>query len=204
MSRGIIYIMTSAVSGLVKIGQTGLDQYKERMRNLESNGYYNVAGLKQFFAIELDDYIEKEKLLHEIFSKNRVSQSELFALDYDLVKQLLLSFEGRIIFPKELGSKEKESEFEKVVKFRKQGELFSFFKKGLKIGDKITFVEDESIIAKVASEREVEYEGQIYKLSPLVFKIYEKMQKLNKSGAYQGAQYFKYKKTLLTKIPNIE
>ena len=36
---GIIYIMTTAVSGLIKIGQTQLENFKERMRFLESNGY---------------------------------------------------------------------------------------------------------------------------------------------------------------------
>ena len=58
--KGIIYIMTTAVSGLIKIGQTGTNNYQERMRNLEANGYYNVAGLKRFFAIELEDYAEKK------------------------------------------------------------------------------------------------------------------------------------------------
>ena len=60
--------MTTAVSGLIKIGQTGTSNYQERMRNLEANGYYNVAGLKRFFAIELEDYDEKEALLHDIFN----------------------------------------------------------------------------------------------------------------------------------------
>lgn len=51
MAKGIIYIMTTAVSGLVKIGKTNTANYPERMRALEANGYYNVAGLKRFFAI---------------------------------------------------------------------------------------------------------------------------------------------------------
>jgi len=58
--KGIIYIMTTAVSGLIKIGQTGNNNYQERMRNLEANGYYNVVGLRRFFAIELEDYEDKE------------------------------------------------------------------------------------------------------------------------------------------------
>jgi len=66
--RGTIYIMTTAVSGLIKIGQTSISNYQERMRNLEANGYYNVSGLKRFFAIELEDYNDKEILLKEIFS----------------------------------------------------------------------------------------------------------------------------------------
>lgn len=60
MKKGIIYLMATAVSGLIKIGKTGTGSYEERMRNLEKNGYCNVAGLKRFFAIELDDYEDKE------------------------------------------------------------------------------------------------------------------------------------------------
>ena len=189
MAKGIIYIMTTAVSGLIKIGKTGTDNYQERMRNLEANGYYNVAGLKRAFAIELEDYADKEKLLHEMFSKSKVAESELFALDIELVKQLLLSFEGKIIFP---AKSDKEKDFEEITKIRTQGERFSFYKKGLKNGDKIVFTYDESIVAKVVGEREVEYGGQIFKLSPLVYKIFEQKGQLNTSGAYQGAQYFKF------------
>lgn len=47
--------MTTAVSGLVKIGKTGTSNYPERMRFLEANGYYNVAGLKRYFALEFQD-----------------------------------------------------------------------------------------------------------------------------------------------------
>ena len=62
MSKGIIYVMTTAVSGLIKIGKTQTKQYSERMRFLEANGYYNVVGLKRLFAIEVADYSEKETL----------------------------------------------------------------------------------------------------------------------------------------------
>ncbi len=54
MAKGIIYVMTTTVSGLVKIGKSGAKNYQERMRFLEANGYYNVAGLKRYFAIELE------------------------------------------------------------------------------------------------------------------------------------------------------
>jgi len=190
MKKGIIYVMTTAVSGLIKIGQTGTTNFKERMRFLEANGYYNVVGLKKFFAIELDDYIEKENLLHDIFNKHRVGESELFALDQELIRQLLLSFEGKIIYPKNINQ---GKEFDKVSKVRKQSELFSFYKKGLKNGDEIYFIKDKNIIAKVCGDREVEYQGQVWKLSPLTYKLFEQRGELNTSGAYQGAAYFKYK-----------
>ena len=179
--------MTTAVSGLIKIGQTGTNNYQERMRALEANGYYNVSGLKRFFAIEINDYQEKERLLHEIFSKQQIGDSELFALDYDLVRQLLLSFDGTVIYPKDIN---KEKEFDEVSKAREQGVRFSFYKKGIKEGEEIVFIADKEITAKVVGEREVKYGEQIWKLAPLTYKIYEQKGELNNSGAYQGAAYW--------------
>jgi len=190
MKKGIIYVMTTAVSGLIKIGQSGTSNFQERMRFLEANGYYNVVGLKRFFAIELEDYTEKENLLHDIFTKHRVGESELFALDQELIKQLLLSFEGKVVYPENVNQ---GKEFEEVSKVRKQSELFSFYKKGLKDGDKIVFTKDKNITATVCGEREVEYHGETWKLSPLTYKIFEQRGELNNSGAYQGAAYFEYK-----------
>ncbi len=106
MAKGIIYVMTSVVSGLIKIGKTGTENFEARMYQLERNGYCNVVGLKRKFAIEVDDYDEKEQLLDEIFGKSRVQNSELFALDADLVVQLLSSFEGKQIFPGEISKEE--------------------------------------------------------------------------------------------------
>lgn len=198
--KGIIYIMTTAVSGLIKIGQTGNANFQERMRFLEANGYYNVSGLKRFFAIEIDDYHEKERLLHEIFSKQQIGDSELFALDYDLVRQLLLSFEGRVIYPKDVN---KEKEFDEVSKAREQGTRFSLYKKGIKNGEEVVFISDKEITAKVVGEREVEYGGQVWKLSPLTYKIFEQKGELNNSGAYQGAAYWQHKGKKLKDLPDI-
>ena len=190
--------MTTAVYGLIKIGQT--NNFEERMHNLEANGYYNVAGLKRFFAIELEDYSEKETLLHDVFNKHRVGESELFALDQELIRQLLLSFKGKVIYPENI---DQEKEFDEVSKVIRQSKLFSFYKKGLKNGDKISFIDDKEITAKVCGEREVEYEGQIWKLAPLTYKIYEQKGKLNMSGAYQGSSYFEYNGRKLKDIPDI-
>lgn len=198
--KGIIYVMTTAVSGLIKIGQTGTSNFQERMRFLEANGYYNVSGLKRFFAIEVDDYTDKENLLKEIFNKHRVGDSELFALDYDLVRQLLLSFDGNVVYPKDIN---KEKEFDEVSKAREQGIRFSFYKKGIKDGEEIVFIADKEITAKVVGEREVEYGEQTWKLSPLTYKIYEQKGELNPSGAYQGAAYWRYKGKRLRDLPDI-
>ena len=96
MAKGILYVTTTTISGLVKIGKT--INFKERMRQLELDGYRGLL-CKRAYAIEVEDYDEKELLLDEIFSKSRVPNTELFALDLNLVIQLLSSMEGRTIYP---------------------------------------------------------------------------------------------------------
>lgn len=91
--------MTTAVPGLIKIGKTGSKNFEQRMYNLEHAGYRNVTALKRIFAIEVDDYDEKETLLHVIFEKSRLSDTELFAIDVNIVIQLLSSFDGNMVYP---------------------------------------------------------------------------------------------------------
>lgn len=112
MSKGIIYIMTSAVPGLIKIGKTGSANFESRMYNLEHDGYRNVTYLKRAFAIEVEDYDDKEKMLHTIFEKSRVSDTELFALDVNVAIQLLSSFDGTVVYPK---SETKEEIFDEAT-----------------------------------------------------------------------------------------
>jgi hypothetical protein len=49
----------------------------------------------------VDEYDEKEIMLHSLFGKSRLQNSELFAVDVALVIQLLTSFEGRQVYPED-------------------------------------------------------------------------------------------------------
>ena len=200
MAKGIIYVMTTSVSGLIKIGKTQSENYQERMRFLENNGYYNVSGLRRQFAIEVEDYSEKERLIHEVFQKHQVADSELFALDYELVDQLLLAFDGKVIFPED---SDKEKQFDEISRTRRSENRFSFYRKGIGDGEIITFRFDPNITAKVVGGREVEYNGSVYKLSPLTRVIMERLGRLNTSGAYQGSQYWDYKGERLAAIKDL-
>lgn len=123
MARGIIYLMRTVVKGLVKIGKTSNEQFENRMRNLENNGYANITGLKREFAIEVDSYDDKEKLLHSIFYKSRLADTELFAIDIDIVKSLLSSFDGKQIYPKDKTKKEVFKESSEEFELQEQGEF---------------------------------------------------------------------------------
>lgn len=112
---GIIYLMSTAVKGLVKIGKTGTNNFEQRMLMLESNGYQNVTSLRRQLAIKVSDYDKKEKLIHVLLEKSRVGQTELFATDINMVKQLLLAFEGELIYPEH---KDKEIAFDQAAGIR--------------------------------------------------------------------------------------
>lgn len=118
MSKGIIYVCSTAVDGLVKIGRT--TDFESRMRILEDNGYRNVTGLKRQFAIEVDNHEEIEDLLDDIFSKSRVGTTELFSVDLNKVIQLLSSLSGKQVYPinetkKEIFEKATEAVQSKLV-----------------------------------------------------------------------------------------
>lgn len=184
MSKGVIYITTTSVTGLIKIGKTQTTQFESRMAVLEQNGYWNVNGLKRFFAVEVDDYDAKEKLLHTVFSKSQVASSELFALDKNLAKEMLMSFDGKIIFP---------YAEEKPHARKSPAKKLSFKSLGIPIGSTLVFVGDESLCVKTVDDSsQVEYSGEVKSLSSMTRFLFEKIGKVNKSGAYQGGVYFKY------------
>lgn len=135
MARGVIYVMTTVVPGLIKIGKTGTANYESRMYNLEHNGYSNVVGLKRYFAIELDEYDKKEVLIHTLFSKSRLENTELFALDVNLVVELLSSFEGKKIYPENATKQEVFEEANEMRGIRSVPNGTYYFKRKIKRWD---------------------------------------------------------------------
>lgn len=73
----------------------------------------------------------------------------------------------------------------------KEGRYLSFQNLQL-IGLDISFIEDSSIVARVVGNKEVEFEGKKWKLSPLTKEIQTRRGKVNASGAYHGAWWWEY------------
>ena len=114
MARGILYLMETAVPGLVKIGKTGEDNFERRMYELERNGYANVTGLQRRYAIAVDDFDEKEQLLHDVFGKSRLEGTEFFAVDVEMVASLMASLAGEQVYPGDEEEITAEQEAEKA------------------------------------------------------------------------------------------
>ena len=81
----------------------------------------------------------------------------------------------------------------------KEGRGLSFQELQL-VGLDINFIDDPSIRAHIVSDKEVEFEGKKWKLSPLTREIQTRRGKVNASGSYQGAQYWEFDGIRLSEI----
>lgn len=73
----------------------------------------------------------------------------------------------------------------------KEGRYLSFQNLQL-IGLDICFIEDPSLVAHVVGDKEVEFEGKRWHLSPLTKEIQTRRGKANASGSYQGAWWWEF------------
>lgn len=102
MAKGYVYIMTTAVDGIIKIGKS--DNWNRRCQSeLETNGYRNMNSLKTYFVVQCEDYSEIESIMHDIFRESRVigtnnSKTELFAVDKDRARRVLTKM-GTQVYP---------------------------------------------------------------------------------------------------------
>lgn len=60
------------------------------------------------------------------------------------------------------------------------------------IGKTIVFFDDANIIAEVIGNKEVKFEGKVWRLSPLTREIETRKNRRNRSGAYWGVNMWKY------------
>lgn len=196
MSKGIIYICTTSVEGLIKIGRT--DNFNARMNILEQNGYWNVSGLKRFYAVRVDDYIEKEKLIHTIFSKSQVANSELFALDKNLAKDMLDAFEGEIIYPEQ----PKKQNTVQVTDKKKKKSNTKFNMVNIPVGSTLVFIKDPTKTVTTVDEiNKVNLNGEVMAISEAASRLRGK----NSKGEYPstcGQAWFTYNDRLITELRN--
>ena len=68
------------------------------------------------------------------------------------------------------------------------------------IGLDIHFVDDPSIVAHVVSDKEVEFKGKKWRLSPLTREIMERKGVARPSGAYNGYKHWAYDEIILSEV----
>ena len=168
MAKGFIYIMTNpALKDMVKIGYaTDVEMRRKQLSTTALPYEYEV-----YATYETSGNLEDKKLHKMIDNLNpdlRVtSNREFFVMTpqeaFDLLEAIATIS----------GTKDKLKKV-KVVESKKQKVRrppVNFAKCGIPIGAELVFIEDSSVIAKVISERKVEYNGEITSLSAISDRI---------------------------------
>jgi hypothetical protein len=160
---GFVYLLThDAMPELTKIGRTDAS-VEDRMRSLNNTSI--PFGFKCFYAAEVGDSVDVERRLHAAFEDFHVGK-EFFEVHPIRVQKVLEMVAIRDATPRsEVVADAEEEEQLSRNEQRQPLRRFSLFRIGLKVGDVLTFARDESLMATVASESELEFDGEIRSIS---------------------------------------
>lgn len=159
---GIVYVLTNpAFDSYVKVGRT-ID-LEQRIKQLDNTSV--PLPFRCVFAIEVDDDVKVERLVHQAFADVRVRTTrEFFEIDAQRIISALQLTGGRDVTPLEDIAEDAEGieALERTVAKRKS---YSFADAHISVGDVLVYARDESITATVVAEKKIEFEGEITSLS---------------------------------------
>ncbi len=189
MAKGYIYIMTNpALKDMVKIGFAADVEARRKQLSTTALPYeYEV-----YATYETSGNLEDKKLHKMIDNLNpdlRVSSNREFFLmspqeAFDLL-EAIATISGT-------SGKLKKTKVVEAKKQKVRRPPVNFAKCGIPVGAELVFVEDPSVVAKVVSERKVEYHNEITSLSAISDSI--------KGGSTQGPYFFTYNGKRISEI----
>ena len=169
-----VYILTNpTIPDLVKIGRTG--NLEERLKSLSSHPGVPVP-FECYCCCEVENGLDVEKRLHFGLGDHRINpKREFFRINPERVKMLLEGWSIRDVTPEE-DFVESREEQDSLNRERSRRPAFTFSMVDIPIGSELTFLKDETRIATVTGDREIEFEGTRSSLSPITLDL------LNKDG----------------------
>ncbi len=189
---GIVYVLTNpAMPGLVKIGMTSRNNIDERMKELYGTGVPVPFECKYACKVKSSDCEKIEKALHTAFAPDRINANrEFFKIKPEQAMAILELFNREDVtqeitdeIDNDLTTEDKSAS-EKINSSRRPP--LNYFEMGMKKDDLLVFIKDNNIIASIADEKKVMYEGEIYSLTALTKKI------LNIEHAIQPTGYWMF------------
>lgn len=201
MNKGVIYILTNpSFKEYVKIGYA--HDVEKRLQQLNRSEATPFA-FRAYATYEVDSELTDKELHHLIDNLNPDLRSkemfngkprvrEFYELSpeeaFDILKSIakISGTTSRLTLRKPTGEElEDEKQAEEARENAKRGK-FHFSEVGIKQGEEVVFIEDESIRPVVVDDRHIEYKGQVFSLSALAQQIKQTPYPL------QGTVWFTY------------
>lgn len=189
----IVYVLTNeAMPGLVKIGITS-DEVGARVAALSAATGVPLP-FECYYAAKVEDAARIEKILHQLFSENRINpKREFFRIEPERVILAISIGKFDEVTPDEVATdKEERDALEKVKARRPRIRLDAL---GIKQGDVFTFSRDETITAVVADAGKVLYHGELMSPSAAALKVLRSLG--YRTAAASGSDYWMFEGELL-------
>lgn len=207
MSKGLVYILTNpCLDGWVKIGMTERNDIERRLQEL--NAPTNIPLSYRCYAVyEVETPLEVEKRIHsiidrvddslharELLNNGRTREREFFKISpetaYGIFKDIAM-LRGDIKNLKLYTPTLEQSQEAELAENRTKRSNNSFQLLNIALGEEITFLYDDSIIAKVADKKnKLEYEGQTYSVTGLAQKILRENHGWAENASANGWKFF--------------
>lgn len=159
----IVYVLTNPVfENFVKVGRT--INLEQRLRQLDNTSV--PLPFRCVFAVEVEDDVKVERLLHLAFADHRTrSTREFFEIDPQRVISALKLTGGKDVTPR--GDIAEDEEGIRAIEdaARRRRKTYKFSDAGIYAGDVLTYVNDDQISVQVIGEKKVLFEGKETSLS---------------------------------------
>ncbi|MEP0962236.1 MAG: GIY-YIG nuclease family protein [Roseobacter sp.] len=163
LSIATVYVLTNpAFENYVKVGKT--TNLEQRLRQRDNTSV--PLPFRCVYAVEVENDAQVERLVHQAFADHRTrSTREFFEIDPQRVIAALKLARGRDVTPKADIAEDEEGVKALEKATRKPRKTYKFSDAGLKVGDTITYAQNDQITAQVISEKKVLFEGEETSLS---------------------------------------
>jgi len=191
----VIYVLTNPVMpDLIKIGRT--TDLEGRLRSLSSHSGVPVP-FEVYFACTVADANKVEKSVHDAFGDHRVNQRrEFFRLNPERVLSVLQLVALEDVTPASDIVNDAEEQ-KSLDKERSRRSNFKFSSANVPVGASLTFVRDETIVATVVDDKNVEINGLATSLSQSALDILTK--RFGKTwSTVRGPDYWVYENETLS------
>lgn len=188
MLKGLVYILTNpCLDGWVKIGMTERNDIERRLQEL--NSPTNIPLSYRCYAVyEVENPLEVEKRIHSIIDRvddslhareqlnnGRIREREFFKISpetaYGIFKDIA-SLRGDTSKLKLYAPTLEQSQEQEIAERKTKRSNNSFKLLNIAVGEKITFLYDDAVTAKVLNDKnQVEYEGESYSVTKLACKL---------------------------------
>lgn len=175
--NGIVYVLSNpAMPGLYKIGITGREELRQRLRELYASTAIPVP-FECEYARRIDNYKQVEKALHTAFRTDRVNPDrEFFRTEPDRVRAVLELFAGEDVTPEIRSDIDKDTTATdknagERLKISRRPPL-NFDEMQIPVGSVLLFEKgDLSAQATVSAPKRIFYDGADYSLTALTQKL---------------------------------